>query len=231
MTTPTRTLSAPTAPGRMAGRVAAAAFVLFALCLFGTVAVVNVPASAADAVLLVWWQEPANRSAGTLSSLLAVAAAVLFAVAVNHVVRLPAAAGAAAWLGLARTMAAAVTATLLVSAALRGVIGRLVEQMGQPLPSPDVLRYSTALTYTLVHLSVMTVLALAITAIAVVTLRTAVLPRWTGYVGLIAVVVIVVAVAAQIGAYAIPAALLWSLCLGAVVWPRRRHPEPVESSP
>ena len=67
----------------------------------------------------------------------------------------------------------------------------------------------------------MTTLALTITAISVVTLGTAALPRWIGYIGLGATLVIAVAVAAQIGAYAIPAALLWAVCLSVALWRRR----------
>ncbi len=116
------------------------------------------------------------------------------------------------------TTSAAFTATLLVSAALRGVVAHLVDQMDQPLPSLDVLRYSTALNYTLLDLPVMTTLALAIAATSVVALRTAALPRWIGYIGLGAALVIALAVVAQIGAYSIPAALLWAVCLSVALW-------------
>jgi hypothetical protein len=201
-----------------AGRVASVASLLFAVCLFWTVASVNVPQEPSDAELLSWWQESGNRLAGTVSSACAVASAVLFAVVVNHLRRVFAASAAPAWLAMARAMAAAFTATLLVSAALRGVIGHLVDRMDQPLPSLDVLRYSTALNYSLIGLPVMTTLAVTITAIAVVTLRTAALPRWTAYVGLAAALVIAAAVLAQIGSYAIPAALLWAICLSVALW-------------
>jgi hypothetical protein len=205
-------------PSTAAGRVASVASLLFAVCFFWTVASVNVPQEPSDAELLAWWQESANRLAGTVSSACAVGAAVLFAVVVNHLRRLAAASAAPAWLAMARAMAAAFTATLLVSAALRGVIGHLVDQMNEPLPSPDVLRYSTALNYSLIGLPVMTTLALSITAIAVVTLRTSALPRWTAYVGLAAALVIAAAILAQVGAYAIPAALLWAICLSVALW-------------
>lgn len=216
------TIAAPTTDraGTTASRVASVAALLFAVCLFWTVASVNVPREATDAELLSWWQDPDNRLAGTVSSFLAVATAVLFAVVVNHFRRLSTASGAPAWLAFARAMGAAFTATLLVSAALRGVIGHLVDRMDQPLPALDVLRYSTALNYTLLDLPVMTTLALTITAISVVTLRTAALPRWIGYVGLGAALVIAAAVVAQIGAYAIPAALLWAICLSVALWRR-----------
>jgi hypothetical protein len=183
-----------------------------------TVATVNVPHDPTDAELLEWWRDSANRMGGTLSSVFAVASAVLFAVVMNRVRRLPGAAGAPAWLAFARSMGAAFTATLLVTAALRGVIAHLVDRLDQPLPSLDVLRYSTALNYLMMSLPVMTCLALTVFAVAVVTLRTSALPRWTAYVGVATAVVILGAVATGVGAYAIPAALLWSVCLGIALW-------------
>ena len=45
----------------------------------------------------------------------------------------------------------AFTVTLLVSAALRGVIGHLVNVEDEPLPGLDVLDYSTALNYTVLE--------------------------------------------------------------------------------
>lgn len=115
-------------------------------------------------------------------------------------------------------MGSAVTATLLVSAALRGVVGHMVETLDDPLPEVGLLRYSTALNYQLINLSVMTVMALSIVAVSVVVLRSGVFGRWLAYVGIGCAAVILVAVGAQIGAYAIPAALLWALCLSAAIW-------------
>ena len=77
---------------------------------------------------------------------------MLFAVVTNHVLlagRRPRTALGA----FARSMAAAFTATLLVSAALRGVIGHLVKVEDGPLPGIDVLRYTTALNYTVLSWS------------------------------------------------------------------------------
>ena len=47
------------------------------------------------------------------------------------------------WTAFAHSMAAAFTAILLVSAALRAVIGHMVQSTTTRLPSIDVLRYST----------------------------------------------------------------------------------------
>ena len=96
------------------GRVAAVAALGFAFCFFWTVAVMNVPHDPTDAELVDWWQDSGNRFTGIASSLFAVGAAILLAVVVDHVRRVPAAANAPAWLGFARSMGAAFTATLLV---------------------------------------------------------------------------------------------------------------------
>lgn len=148
---------------------------------------------------------------GTVSAFLAVGTAALFAVIVTHLTR-----GPSTWLGIARTLGTAVVAGLLVSAALRGVIAHLLEHEEMPLPQADVLNYATALDHMLLNVPVMATLALTIGAISIAMFRTS----WTAYVGLACAVVILGAVALQVGAYAIPAALLWSLCLAVAAWRR-----------
>jgi hypothetical protein len=64
----------------------------------------------------------------------------------------------------------------------------------------------------------MTTLALAMVAVSVVVIRTEVLGRWVGYVGVVCAAVILGAVAMMIGAFAIPAALLWAICLAVAIW-------------
>lgn len=211
-------MSAPARTKAPAQATAATAAVLFAVSLFLTVASVNVPRKASDAVLLDWWQQEGNRLSGLISGACAVTAAVLFAVVMNHVRALPAAEKAPRWLAFARSMGTAFTGTLLVSAAIRGVVGHMVGTLDDPLPAIGVLRYSTALNYQLINLPAMTVLALTIAAVSVVVLRTAVLGRWLAHVGFGCAAIILAAVAAQLGAFSIPAALLWALCLATAIW-------------
>jgi hypothetical protein len=149
----------------------------------------------------------------------AIAAAVLFIVAVNHVRALVTASGAPPQLmQFAYSMATAFTCTLLVSAALRGTIGQLVKVDEEPLPGLDVLRYTTALNYTLIGTVVMTALALSIVGISAVVITTRVLGRWVGIVGVVCALIIIVAVAASFGAFAIPVALVWALGLAVALW-------------
>ena len=69
-------------------------------------------------------------------------------------------------------MGAAVTAVWLVTGAARAAISHLVDVMDEPLPRTDVLRFATALNYTLLGLSGMGVLALCILAISMVVTST-----------------------------------------------------------
>lgn len=209
-------------PSPAARKVAAIASALFAVALFMTVASVNVPHDPSDAELLQWWQQSGNRTSGLVSGLSAICAATLYAVVMNYVRSLTTTTRAPQWLAFARSMGAAVTAVWLVTGAARAVIGHLVDVMDEPLPGADVLRYATALNYTLLGLSGMAVLALSILGVSVVVLRTRALGRWVGYVGAVCAVVILAAVAAQFGAYTTPVAILWALCLGVAIW---RQPE------
>ena len=147
---------------RSAAIVAAGAAILFGVCMFWTVASVDVPHDASDAELLDWWQQSGNRMSGVISGLFAMCAATLLAVVANHVHRLDATRSSPMWRAFARSMAAAFTAAMLITAATRSAIGHLVDVMGEPLPSVDVLRYATALNYQVLGLSAMGALALTI---------------------------------------------------------------------
>ncbi len=151
------TTSTPSATDR---KGAAAAAALVGVALFVTVATVNVPYKAGDAELLAWWQVSGNRMAGLVSGLAAVCAAVLLPVVLNHLQGLRAAAAAPRWLAFARSMGAAVTAVWLVTGAARATVGHLVDVMDEPLPGLDVLRFATALNYTLLGVSGMAVIGL-----------------------------------------------------------------------
>jgi hypothetical protein len=200
-----------------AARIASAASVLFGISFFLTVASVNVPHQATDAELLEWWGKDGHVTSGLVSLLFAVCTAVLFAVVTNHVLSL-AGDRHRLWAAFARSMAAAFTATLLVSAALRGVIGHLVKVEDGPLPGIDVLRYTTALNYTVLSMIVMTTFALTALALGVLVLRSGILARWQGFVGIGCGLLVLGAVAALVGAFTVPVAILWSICTAAAVW-------------
>ena len=164
---------------RTGARIAAAAAVLFGACFFVTVASVNVPHHGTDAEVLAWWQQDSSLTEGMVSMTFAIATAVLFS-AVTGYVLLRAGDRCAPLVAFARSMATAFTVTLLVSGALRGVIGHLVNVEERPLPGLDVLDYSTALNYTVLSVVVMTCFALSILAIGGLVVRTGILARWHG---------------------------------------------------
>lgn len=214
------------APSGSARKVAAIASVLFGVALFMTVASVNVPHDASDAELLRWWQDSGNRMSGLVSGLSAISAAVLFAVVMNYLHSLTATAKAPQWMAFARSMGAAVTAVWLVTGAARATIGHLVDIMDEPLPGVGVLRFVTALNYTLLGLCGMAVLALSVLAVSAVVLRTQILGRWVGYVGAFCGGIMLIAVLVQFGAYTTPLGILWALCLGVAIW-RQPQGEPM----
>ena len=152
--------------------------------------------------------------------LFAILGAVFFVVVVNYVRTLAAKADAGAehWTAFAHSMATAFASPLLVSSALRAVIGHLVKVQDGPLPGIDVLRYSTALNYTLIGTATMTALALAIVAVSVVVIKARILGTWVAYVGFGCAAVILAAVAAMMGAFAIPLALVWAIALAVAIW-------------
>jgi hypothetical protein len=199
-------------------RIAAAAAVVLGLCLFLTVAALEVPAKAGDAELLAWWQQQSNRTSGIFSGLAAVCAALSFPVVAGYLVRLDRAARAPHWRDYARSMATAVSALWLVTGAVRAAIGRFVDVSGEQLPGPDTLRLATALNYSLLGLSGMAVLSLAILSISVLVLRAGVLARWVGYVGLGCGLPMLVSVIAQYGAFTTILGVLWAFCLAVAIW-------------
>jgi hypothetical protein len=217
----TDTISPRRAGTTAATRIACAASALFAVTLFATVASVNVPADVTDAELLVWWQDAGNQTSGIVSMFCGIAAAMLFIVVVNHVVSLlPATDGPGRLARFAHSAATAYTATMLVTAAVRGAVGYRVRVGEEPLPGVDVLRYATSLGYTLLDNVTMTTLALSIFAVSMAVYRTHVLGRWVAVLGIGCAVLIGCAVAASVGAFAIPLALLWALGLAIAIWLR-----------
>ena len=199
------------------------AAVLFAVSFFWTVASVNVPHEASEAALGEWWQQDANVTSGMISMGFAILTAFLFAVVSNHLLLLVGSASSHLT-AFARSMATAFTITLLVSGALRGVIGHLVNVQNEPLPGLDVLRYATAVNYTVLGVLVMGTFAAFELSMAVLVLRTGVLARWMGFVGLGCGVITLGAVLALMGAFTVPVAILWALCTAVAVW-RRPAPE------
>lgn len=203
---------------RTAARTAAVSAVLFGIFFFLTVASVNVPYHSSEAKLLAWWQVSANLSSGLFSLLFAVCTSVLFTVVANYLLTLFGRTSHVQTTAFARSMAIAFSTTLLVSAALRGVVGHLVKVEDEPLPGIDVLRYATALNYTVISTVVMASFALTVIAIGLLVLRTELLGRWVGYVGLGCGVIVLLPTFALMGSFTIPIAILWAFCTAVAIW-------------
>jgi uncharacterized paraquat-inducible protein A len=216
----TPTAPTMTEPRSAPAKVAVAAAILFAASLFLTVASVNVPHEATDRELLDWWQQTGNRTSGVVSGLFAVCAAAMFAVFMSQVHELEATRRSPTLRSLARAMAGAFIATMLVVAATRSAIGHLVDVMNEPLPSVDVLRYATALNYQVFGLAAMGALSLTILATSALALRTSAFSRWAGAVGIACGGVMLIAVGAGYGGYTVPLAMLWSVTMGIAVRPQ-----------
>lgn len=217
-----------TSSTRSASRISAVSAVLFAICFFMTVAVLNVPKDATDAELLAWWQDGANVDAGLASMAFATLTAILFAVVVTHLLvlvgdRSP------RLTGFARTMGTAFTVTLLISGAIRGVIGHLTTVEDGPLPGVDVLRYTTALNYSVTGVVVMASFGVTAIALGILVLRLGFLARWAGFVSIACGLVVLAASVALVGAYTVPVAILWALCTAVAVLRAPATPAAVES--
>lgn len=209
-----------TVPADRSARVASIASGLFAVSMFLCVASVNVPYKASDSKVLSWWQDPSNLTSTIASLFFATSAAVLFIVVANHLraVASQAEGEVAPWSAFAHSMAAAFCSSMLVVAALRGTVGRLVKIDGDPLPSLDVLRFSTGLGYALLGTGAMGVLGLSILATSVVVLRSRCLGKWVGVIGIVCSIVILGASAALLGAIATPAVIAWALSMAVAIW-------------
>jgi len=208
----------PAAPAKRtsAAKVAAAACLAFGFTFFWTVASIDVPHNASDSKFLHWWQQDANLNSALASEFFAISTAVLMLVIVNHVSALVPSRDR--WAAFANSMATVFAATMLISAALRGVIAHQVRRFEEPLPSVDVLRYSTGLNYTVIGSVTMTALALTMIAVSVVVLRTHILARWMAFVGFGCAAVIAVAVGAMYGLFTVPIAILWALSMSVAIW-------------
>ena len=199
-----------------AAKVAAAASLAFGFTFFWTVASINVPHKASDEKLLHWWQQDANINSALASEFFAIATAILLLVVVNHLTAL--APDRDRWARLASSMATVFASTMLISAALRGVIAHMVKSFDEPLPPVDVLRYSTSLNYTVLGSASMAALAFTIIAVSMLVLRTHVLANWMAYVGFVCAALITVAVGALIGGFMVPVGILWALCMMVAIW-------------
>ncbi|MGE0228506.1 MAG: hypothetical protein AB7I38_05740 [Dehalococcoidia bacterium] len=208
-------MHATSARGTRFGAVAALAF---ATLLFMTVAVVDAPRAATDEEVIAWWSEESNQTAEVFSMFFAFGAALSLLAFLSVVApRLRAAEG-----GEGR-VAAFVYASgivyvvlLLLAGVLRGAVASSVLLGDEPLPGVDTLRLVPAASWVLLGSLGLPLAATCVAAVSWLVLRTRLLGRWVGWLGLGVAAALLGAVV--IGPWLIPLLLLWSLSMAVALW-------------
>jgi hypothetical protein len=203
-------------------RIGAVAGLLFALCFFVGVAMLELPQSATDRELVAWWSDSANQTTAIVSMYLFVVAGLSFLVLLAKLrSRLLAAEPGAGEL-TALVMAAGVVfvSMLFIAAASRGLIGFAVNSPAndEALPGPDTLRYVPQLGYAVTGTGGLLAAALAMASTSWLIVRTAAFGRWLAWIGAVAAVLVIVATALLAGTFAIPAVLVWALATSVALW-------------
>jgi len=193
---------------RITGAIAG---VIFAVCLFLSLAVVDPLRQATDAELTDWWSSNSNLDDSIVSMylrLLAIPFLLAFLAQVRAFFR---SADNGSWSDLAHSSGIVCAAMLGVSALVRGVTAQSIRLDDEPLPGVDTLRFATELSYQAYGTAAIGALAVTAGVTALIILRTNVLPRWLGWLSLPLAALSLIAVALQAGAFASPLLLIWAL--------------------
>lgn len=208
---------------RTAGsRIGALAGLAFAFCFFVGVAMLEIPAGAADEELVAWWSDSGNQTTAVVSMYLFVLAGLCFLVfLVKLRSRLLAAEGGTGELTALVLAGGIVFVSMLIfAAASRGLIGFAVKSPvnDESLPGPDTLRYLPQIGYAITGTGGLLAAALTMAATSWLIVRTAVFGRWLAWIGAVAALLVVVASALLAGVLAIPALLVWALATSVALW-------------
>jgi hypothetical protein len=205
-------------------RIGALAGLAFAVCLFLGVAMLEIPDGATDQQLVAWWSDSANQMTAIASMYLFVLAGLCFLVFLVKLRSrlLEAEGGRGELTALAVAAGTVFVAMLFVAAASRGMIGFAVTSpaTGEPLPDPSTLRYVPQLGYAITGTGGLLAAAVTMATTSAVIVRTAVFGRWLAWAGVAAAVAVIAASALLVGAFAIPALLLWTIAMSAALWRR-----------
>lgn len=203
--------------------VAALAGVAFSALLFLTVASLDPLADASDADLVTWWSDRGNLRDTVLSSYLLLIGAPLFLVFLSQLCQRLRAAGdsAASWTGVAFGAGVAFVALLVAWAVCRSVVAQSVRFSDEPLPGPDTLRFATELAQAVVNAGAMPMAAVTIGCASGVILRTGVLARWLGWLGIVVAVGLLALIAMFVGAFGIPLVITWTVAASFMLWRTR----------
>ncbi|MEO6715512.1 MAG: hypothetical protein ABIM89_19090 [Mycobacteriales bacterium] len=210
------TAATPKATGALAG-------IGFGIALFLGVAALNVPTDATDSELSTWYAESGNLVSGVVSMFaffIAGASLLFFVSALARRLR-DADASGGQLTSIMSGAGYALAATLFVTGAVRGAVGKAVEFNDQPVPAVGTLRAFNALSSTLLGVMGMLAAAVVIAVASNLVSRDVSLPRWLAYLGYVCAAVLVVAQATFLGELAIPVILIWAIATSVQLLRRR----------
>lgn len=199
-------------------RIGAVAAFGFALLLFLTVAVSDVPHDATDTEMITWWSKSSNQNAALVSSVLCLAAASSLLIFLTQLRQRLRSAGSIESATIQFTFSAGVVGVglLIVSRFGIGVIARAVKMDDQPLPGSDLLRYLPQFGY-LAMTSALCILGIAILSAALANRTDPAFGQWwtvtSAGLGLILLIG-----SAAVGPFIIPVLLLWTIVTGIGLW-------------
>jgi hypothetical protein len=207
----------------LSSTLGALAGVGFALLLFFSVFIVDPLRQATDQELLAWWSDSGKLRDNIISMYFLVLAAPLFLVFLAQLCRRLRSAGepAESWTGLVFGAGVAFAALLSVTAFSRGVVAQSIRFSDEPIPGPDTLRYATALSQAAFSIGAVPFATIAIAVSSVIIVRTGVLARWLGWLGLVVAAGSLILIAMLIGAFAIPLITVWTVATSFVIWRTR----------
>ena len=195
----------------------------FALLFFFSVFIVDPLRQATDQELLAWWSDSGKLRDSIISMYMLVAAGPLFLVFLVPLCQRLRSAGhsAESWSGLVFGAGVTFAALLAVTAFSRGIIAQSIRFSDEPIPGPDTLRYATALSQAAFGIGAIPFATIAVTTASAIIVRTGVLARWVGWLGLVVSAVSLILVILLIGALAIPLITLWTVAASFVIWRTR----------
>ncbi len=195
---------------RLADIIGAAAGVVAVVLIFLGVATVDPQRGVSDQELLTWWADSGNRDGFIVSMYLLVAACPLFLLFIARMRMHLRAADAGGWAEVAFAFGIVATAALSLCAFLRGILPASVRFNDEPLPGVDTLRFATTLAYAAWD-PVILFSGAFVAVVSAVALKTQVLPRWLGWLGVPVSLGCAIMLALQSGPFAIPLLNVWIL--------------------
>ena len=194
------------------GRLGAIAGVAFAVFIMLSVMAVDPLREATDSEVLDWWTKDSNVSSLYVSMyfrLLAVPFLLAFLVPLRA--RLRAAEGSEGWSDLVSSLGILAAAGLAISAIGRGMLAQSIDFNDEPVPGVDMLRFVIEDSVGVYSLVAMPALAILVSVVSVISLRTRAFATWFAWLGVAVAVLSLAMVALLVGAFASPLLAIWSL--------------------